>query len=123
MRFWLQSKSQDRCWVLGIGCWVKTYRPNSVGIAQHPTPITQHPAPKEVCMAIKSFRDLRVWQVGMDLVEQVYLLTQSFPKHEIYGLASQMQRAAVSIPSNIAEGHAREHLKEYLHHLGIAHGS
>ena len=74
-------------------------------------------------MAIKSFRDLRVWQVGMDLVEQVYLLTQSFPKHEIYGLASQMQRAAVSIPSNIAEGHAREHLKEYLHHLGIAHGS
>ena len=63
---------------------------------------------------ITSFRDLRVWQVGMKLVEQVYALTQAFPKHEMYGLASQMQRAAVSIPSNIAEGHTREHLKEYL---------
>ena len=72
---------------------------------------------------IKSFRDLRVWQAGMDLVEQVYLLTQTFPKHETYGLASQMQRAAVSIPSNIAEGHTREHLKEYLQHLSIARSS
>lgn len=74
-------------------------------------------------MAIKSFRDLRVGQAGIDLVEQVYLITRVFPKYEIYGLASQMQRAAVSIPSNIAEGHAREHLKEYLHHLAIAQGS
>src|SRR5262245_46525287 len=72
---------------------------------------------------IKSFRDLRVWQAGMDLVEQVYLLTRTFPKHEIYGLASQMQRAAVSIPSNIAEGHTREHLKEYLQHLSVARSS
>jgi len=72
---------------------------------------------------IRSFRDLRVWQAGMDLVEQVYLLTQAFPKHEMYGLASQMQRAAVSIPSNIAEGHTREHLKEYLQHLSIARAS
>jgi four helix bundle protein len=72
---------------------------------------------------IKSFRDLRVWQVGMKLVEQVYVLTQAFPKHELYGLASQMQRAAVSIPSNIAEGHTREHLKEYLQHLSIARSS
>ena len=74
-------------------------------------------------MAIKSFRELRVWQVGMNLVERVYLLTQAFPKHETYGLASQMQRAAVSIPSNIAEGHTREHLKEYLHHLSMAQAS
>ncbi len=72
---------------------------------------------------IKSFRDLRVWQVGMKIVEQVYVLTQAFPKHEVYGLASQMQRAAVSIPSNIAEGHTREHLKEYLQHLSIARSS
>ena len=72
---------------------------------------------------IKSFRDLRVWQVGMKLVEQIYVLTQAFPKHEMYGLASQMQRAAVSIPSNIAEGHTREHLKEYLQHLSIARSS
>lgn len=59
----------------------------------------------------------------MDLVEQVYVLTRTFPKHEIYGLASQMQRAAVSVPSNIAEGHAREHLKEYLQHISVARAS
>lgn len=72
---------------------------------------------------IRSFRDLRVWQAAMDLVEQIYRLTQAFPKHEIYGLASQMQRAAVSIPSNIAEGQTRGYTKEYLHHLAIARAS
>ena len=72
---------------------------------------------------VRSFRDLRVWQVAMDLVEQVYQLTRGFPKHEMYGLTSQMQRAAISIPSNIAEGHTRAHSKEYLHHLSIARGS
>jgi four helix bundle protein len=56
-------------------------------------------------------------------VEYVYRLTQTFPKHELYGLTGQMQRAAVSIPSNIAEGHTREHGKEYLNHLSIAQGS
>ena len=74
-------------------------------------------------MAINSFRDLRVWQAGMELVEQVYLLTQSFLRQEIYGLTSQIQRAAVSVPSNIAEGHTREHSKEFLHHLSIAQAS
>jgi four helix bundle protein len=59
----------------------------------------------------------------MEVVEHVYGVTGSFPRHERFGLAAQMQRAAVSIPSNIAEGHAREHLNEYLHHLSIAHGS
>src|SRR6185295_19174039 len=78
---------------------------------------------RKVSMAINSFRDLRVWQAGMDLVEKVYLLTQNFPKQEVYGLTSQMQRAAVSIPSNIAEGHTREHSKEYLHHLSMAQAS
>jgi four helix bundle protein len=74
-------------------------------------------------IVVNSFRDLRVWQAAMDLVAEVYRLTQLFPKHETYGLASQIQRAAVSIPSNIAEGHAREHIKEYLHHLSMAQGS
>lgn len=74
-------------------------------------------------MTIRSFRDLRVWQGGMDVVEQVYYLTKTFPGHEVYGLASQMQRAAVSIPSNIAEGYARQHRKEYLQHLSIAQAS
>ena len=74
-------------------------------------------------MAINSFRDLRVWQAGIDLVEEVYRITQTFPKQESYGLTSQMQRAAVSIPSNIAEGHTREHSKEYLHYLSMAQAS
>jgi len=74
-------------------------------------------------MQIRSFRDLRVWQAGIDLVRHVYELTSKFPRSEVYGLASQMQRAAVSIPSNIAEGHARESTKEYLNHLSIAQAS
>jgi len=74
-------------------------------------------------MTINSFRDLRVWQSAMDLVQTIYTLTQSFPSQEAYGLTSQMRRAAVSVPSNIAEGHTREHSKEYLHHLSIAQAS
>jgi len=74
-------------------------------------------------MIIKSYRDLRVWQLGMDLVEQVYCLTRKFPKTEQYGLMSQMQRAAVSIPSNIAEGHTREYTKKYLRHLSFSQSS
>ena len=69
---------------------------------------------------MKSFRELRVWQASMILVEKIYMVTQDFPKREMYGLTSQIRRAAVSIPSNIAEGHTREHLKEYLHHLSMA---
>ena len=72
---------------------------------------------------MKSLRELRVWQAAMILVEKVYMLTQDFPKQEMYGLTSQIRRAAVSIPSNIAEGHTREHLKQYLHHLSIAQAS
>ena len=72
---------------------------------------------------VKSYRDLRVWQASMDLVTRVYAATRGFPKHEVYALCSQIQRAAVSIPSNIAEGHEREHMKEYLHHLSMAQAS
>lgn len=72
---------------------------------------------------MKSFRELRVWQQAMSLVQKVYLLTQTFPRDEIYSLTKQIRRAAVSVPSNIAEGHARNHLKEYLHHLSISQGS
>jgi four helix bundle protein len=74
-------------------------------------------------MTLKNYRDLRVWQMGMDLVEDVYLTTRSFPRHETYGLSNQMQRAAVSIPSNLAEGYARQHRKEYLQHISIARAS
>src|ERR1700733_10982989 len=72
---------------------------------------------------VKSFRDLEVWQIGLDLVETVYRCTAEFPKSEIYGLAAQMRRAAVSIPSNIAEGQARSSSKEFLHFLSFSLGS
>src|SRR6266478_8268645 len=71
----------------------------------------------------KGFRDLRVWQCGMELVEEVYRLTRGFPKEELYGLTNQLRRAAVSIPSNIAEGQTRSHLKEFLQFLSMAQGS
>src|SRR5579862_6272443 len=72
---------------------------------------------------MQGFRDLRVWQAGMELVECVYRVTATFPKQEIYGLTSQLRRSAVSIPANIAEGQSRQHLKEYLNFLSIAQGS
>ena len=67
-----------------------------------------------------SYKDLRVRRIGMDLVETVYDLTRGFPPDERYGLVGQMRRAAVSIPSNIAEGHARRYRKEYRQHLSVA---
>src|SRR3989304_7628202 len=74
-------------------------------------------------MGCHNFRDLKVWQLGMELAEEVYHLSQQFPKHEIYGLGSQIQRAAVSVPANIAEGHAIGSTKEFLRYLAIAQGS
>lgn len=70
---------------------------------------------------MNNFRELRVWQGAMELVESIYQFTSSFPVHEMYGLTSQLRRAAVSIPSNIAEGNTRESTREYLHHLSMAH--
>ena len=72
---------------------------------------------------MQGHRDLVVWQKAMDLVVAVYKLTKSFPKTEIYGLASQMQRAAVSVPSNIAEGHGLKPTQAYARQLAIANGS
>jgi four helix bundle protein len=74
-------------------------------------------------MSISRFRELKAWQLGMDLTEKVYLLTDSFPKSEIYGLSSQIRRCAVSIPSNLAEGHGRTSAKEFLQFIAIAYGS
>ena len=72
---------------------------------------------------VRSFKDLIVWQRAMDLSKAIYKLTASFPKDELYGLSSQMRRASVSIPSNIAEGQARGHRAEYRRFLYIALGS
>ncbi len=71
----------------------------------------------------KSFHDLRVWQHAMDLVVQVYKASEGFPRAEIYGLTSQMRRASVSVPSNVAEGQARQSQKEFLRFLSTAKGS
>jgi len=70
-----------------------------------------------------SYKDLVVWQKAMELVIEIYELTESFSKADAYGIVSQMQRASVSIPSNIAEGQKRGHKKEFLHFLYIAYGS
>ena len=72
---------------------------------------------------IKNYKDLNIWKRSIELVEDIYRLTKSFPKEELYGLTSQMRRAAVSIPSNIAEGFTRFHNKEYKQFLYIALGS
>jgi len=69
------------------------------------------------------YRDLEAWQKGMDLVEACYRLTTSFPKEELYGLTSQIRRASVSIPSNLAEGHSRRSTGAYINHVSIALGS
>lgn len=74
-------------------------------------------------MKIETFKDLIVWQKSIDLVDAIYIITKYLPKAEVYGLSSQMQRAAVSIPSNIAEGYKRNHKAEFIHFLGIANAS
>jgi len=72
---------------------------------------------------IRGFRDLEVWQKAMDLVVEIYRLTRSFPSDERYGLTSQLRRAAVSVPSNIAEGRGRFGLGGFLYHLSVSNGS
>jgi four helix bundle protein len=70
--------------------------------------------------AMQSFRDLQVWQRSMELTVAVYRLTKNFPREEAFGLTSQVRRSAVSIPSNIAEGHGRMNPREFKHFLLIA---
>ena len=72
---------------------------------------------------VRSFRDLLVWQRAIQLSVAIYRLTKDFPREELYGLSSQIRRAAVSVPSNIAEGHGRLSTGEYRQFLGIARGS
>lgn len=73
-------------------------------------------------MTVRQYSDLVAWQKAMDLVEEVYKITRGFPKEELYGLTSQLRRAAVSIPSNIAEGQSRGS-RDFMRFLSIAHGS
>lgn len=81
-----------------------------------------HP-PSKKAPPLRSYRDLKVWQFSMDLVVEGYRITDDFPTQEPYGLVAQARRAAVSIPSNIAEGYGRYHRGDYVRHLSIANGS
>lgn len=74
-------------------------------------------------MTVTSYHDLIVWQKAIDFVVDTYRLTGQFPRAELYGLMSQLQRAAVSVPSNIAEGAGRGHTREFIHHLYVSRGS
>ncbi len=74
-------------------------------------------------MAVKSYRELVVWQKAMDLAESVYKLTSAFPREEVYGLTAQTRRSAVSVASNIAEGQGRRSTRDFLNFLSIARGS
>ena len=74
-------------------------------------------------MALKTYRELRVWRTAMELAESAYLLTRDFPSSEKFGLSAQIRSAVTSIPANIAEGYGRSHRGDYLHHLSIARGS
>jgi four helix bundle protein len=72
---------------------------------------------------MSSFRELKVWQLSMEMVTEVYKVSESFPKQEVYGLTSQIRRCSISIPSNIAEGSSRHNTKEFIQFLYIANGS
>jgi four helix bundle protein len=72
---------------------------------------------------IKTYRDLLTWQKSLALVTEIYRVSRSFPKDEVYGLAQQMRRSAVSIPSNIAEGYGRNSTSDYVRFLRVASGS
>jgi four helix bundle protein len=72
---------------------------------------------------VKTYRELEAWQAGMDLVEVIYALTRTFPRDELFGITAQARRAAISIPSNIAEGASRRTTGAFLNHASIALGS
>ncbi len=74
-------------------------------------------------MTVQHYRELKVWQAAMSLAEQCYAATKSFPREELFGLTSQIRRAAASVPANIAEGQGRQHTKEFLNFLSVARGS
>jgi four helix bundle protein len=86
-------------------------------------PVKGQIAERKLPMKVKNYQELIVWQRAMDLVEDVYKASREFPREEIYALTSQIRRAAVSIPSNIAEGQGRRTTADFLRHLSIAYGS
>ena len=85
--------------------------------------VKQAPGKEPDKKAIQNFRDLKIWQLGKEIVVETYKITRGLPSEELYGLTTQMRRAAVSIPSNISEGHSRRATKDYQRFLNIAAGS
>jgi four helix bundle protein len=82
----------------------------------------ENPQPKHSSQ-VRSYRDLMVWRKGIELAKDIYTVTKNFPPTEVYGLTNQLRRAAVSVPSNIAEGQSRQSSKEFSHFLHISLGS
>ena len=78
---------------------------------------------RDVSPTVRSYRDLVVWQKAVDLAVICHQAARKLPKEETYGLSLQIRRSSVSVSANIAEGHGRDHLGDYLHHLSIANGS
>jgi four helix bundle protein len=107
----LQGSRVAGCWFLVAGCQLLVVRCGLLVVPQ-----------LRVQMG-SSYRDLIVWQRAIDLTTEIYRLTESFPKTEIYGLTSQIRRAAVSVPSNIAEGAGRGSKREFRQFLNVARGS
>lgn len=122
-------------WSLVLGLWSleTTHRPANIGQSQQRNDGVPHTAipyaermanpTKQPRVAIKSYKDLDVWKMSMDLVVASYKLARRLPKSEQFELASQIRRASVSVPANIAEGYGRRHLGDYVRHLYIANGS
>src|SRR5882724_2831720 len=113
-------------------CLRMRHRVRSVGGVQwavgsnskKPSHLSFNPKAKgELLMKLKNYQELIAWQKSMDLVKEVYKSSREFPREEVYGLASQVRRASVSIPSNIAEGQGRKTTADFLRHLSIAYGS
>jgi len=74
-------------------------------------------------LKVKDYKELNVWKKGIEITDKIYSITDTFPSHELYSLSNQMRKAAVSVPSNIAEGFVRNHTKEYIQFLYISLGS
>src|SRR5690348_7309713 len=104
-------------WSVDGGQWSEKAKPRFMGMVDNGGAVARK---KQV---IRNYRDLLVWQKAMYLVEEVYQLTSRFPPDERFGLAAQLRRAAVSIPSNIAEGQARKSTREFVQFISLAEGS
>src|SRR6266511_4915364 len=115
--------SRDRCQVSGVRDARICASLRQKGYSHDQDRYTIGRMASSAAQTVRSHRDLVVWQRAIDLVECAYRISRRFPADERFGLTSQLRRAAVSVPSNIAEGHGRTPLAEYLHHLSIAKGS